>query len=101
MAGNSKPTSPYINTPIANQYINYLDLWEVINIPVSANDYEYIIENKYDENPGRLAYDLYGTSRLFWIFARRNMDILIDPIGDFKAGTKIMIPSKSTVETIF
>jgi hypothetical protein len=101
MAGIHKSTSPYVNTEILNQYVNYLDIWQTIDIPVSVNDYEYVIENKYDENPARLAYDLYGTTSLFWIFARRNMDTIFDPIGDFKAGTTIMIPSKDTVETIF
>lgn len=101
MAGIHKSTSPYVNTGVSNEYIKYLDIWSPIKIPESANDYEYIIETKYDERPDLLANDLYGSPRLWWVFAIRNKDVLIDPIADFTAGTKIIITSKSTVENIF
>jgi hypothetical protein len=44
-----------------------------------------------------LAYDLYTNSGLWWVFKARNPNVLDDPIFDFKAGTKIYIPKKTTL----
>lgn len=93
--------SPYAKTPIRNNFMKYLDTWAPISIPHSDNDQEYIIESEYDENPAKLAHDLYGYANLYWVFTMRNVDVLIDPIADFKAGTKIMIPNKATIDRIF
>ena len=42
--------------------------------------------------------ELYGTVRLWWLFALRNPDILVDPIEDFKAGVTIFLPSGESVQ---
>ena len=89
MADINKQTSPYAKTPVKEFY---LDVWVPRNVPTSSSDLEYTIEPKYHLRPDLLSYDMYGTSKFFWIFARRNMDILIDPIEDFTAGTTIMVP---------
>jgi len=39
-----------------------------------------------------LAYDLYNDTKLWWVFAQRNMDIIKDPIYDIEAGTTIFLP---------
>jgi hypothetical protein len=39
-----------------------------------------------------LAYDLYGSSKYWWVFAQRNMEILKDPVYDLVAGIKIYLP---------
>jgi len=39
-----------------------------------------------------LAYDLYNDSKLWWIFAQRNMDVLKDPVFDLEPGVEIYIP---------
>ena len=84
-----KQSSPYINTPIKDFY---RDLWVPRDIPPRSDDELLEIPTKYDKRPDLMAYDRYGSARLYWVFARRNMDILIDPIEDFTAGTKIMVP---------
>lgn len=89
MSSINKQTSPYSNTPIKDFY---LDIWEPRHIPVRSDDVEYKIEVKYHLRPDLLSSDLYGSTRLYWVFARRNMDLLIDPIEDFKAGLVIMVP---------
>lgn len=74
-----------------------------INIrPVSAepDDWVYTIEPQYNHRPDLLAYDLYGSSKLWWVFTQRNMDILEDPVFDFRTGTKIYIPKKSSLFTV-
>ena len=97
MAEFHKATSPYINTP---QVDFYLDLWQPVLMESSENDIDYTIEQQYDERPDLLAYDLYGTPNLWWIFAVRNKDDLIDPIFDFKSGLTIKLPNEKTIQGI-
>jgi hypothetical protein len=97
MSRINKVSSPYYTTPIKDFY---LDLWNAREIPVSANDYKMILESKYDKRPDTLAQDIYGSPRLWWVFAARNKDILVDPIEDFVAGLEIIIPSAQVVETL-
>jgi len=84
-------TSPWYTTPINNQYL------DVLNIrPVSkqSDDSLFEIQSVYTYRPDLLAYDLYGTTKLWWVFMQRNMDVIKDPIYDFVAGTKIYLPQK-------
>jgi hypothetical protein len=41
---------------------------------------------------------LYGTVKLWWVFAQRNMDVIKDPIYDMIAGTTIYVPKKSLLK---
>jgi len=97
MARIHKPTSPYYTTPIRDFY---LGLWNKRSIPANANDRLIELEAKYEGRPDLLAFDLYGTPRLWWVFAVRNMDILVDPIEDFTAGKQIYAPAQETVESL-
>jgi alpha-L-fucosidase len=87
-------TSPWYKTPVTNNYLNSLTIR-----PVSAetDDYLYTIEAQYAYRPDLLAYDLYGTSNLWWVFIQRNLNVLQDPILDFVPGTKIYICKKSSL----
>ena len=86
--------SPYADTPDNNQY---LELLTIRPIPAEADDFTYTIENQYENRPDLLSYDLYGTPKLWWVSVQRNMDVLKDPIYDFKPGTKIKLPKKSNL----
>lgn len=86
--------SPYADTPDNNQY---LELLTIRPIPAEVDDFTYTIENQYENRPDLLSYDLYGTPKLWWVFVQRNMDVLKDPIYDFKPGTKIKLPKKSNL----
>lgn len=97
MAYFKKPTSFYSQTPVTEFY---LDIWTPIGIPATANDVLMTLEHKYHKRPDLLAYDLFGTVNLFWVFAVRNPDILIDPIEDFVAGLQLYIPSASAMQGI-
>jgi hypothetical protein len=44
-----------------------------------------------------LAYDLYGDSGLWWVFAVRNPNVIKDPVFGFIAGLAIYIPQKTTL----
>jgi hypothetical protein len=97
MAKFNKTSSPYLTTPTRDFY---LDLMVKRNIPPSANDTIVTIEAKYEGRPDKFANDFYGSPRLWWILPSRNMDILIDPIEDFKAGVAIFVPSPASVQDL-
>lgn len=95
MAKIDKPANPYYGTSVRDFY---LDLWNAREVPPSSNDELLVIQPKHDKRPDLLAYDIYGTPRLWWVFAMRNKDVLIDPVEDFVAGTTIYIPAMETVQ---
>lgn len=88
-------TSPWFLT---SQNSLHLDLLTIRPVPEEKDDIIYTIENKYHNRPDLLSYDLYGTPRLWWVFAQRNMEIIKDPVYDFQAGTQIHLPKKSNLK---
>lgn len=90
---NNSIFSQYYNTGIINN--TYLDIWSERNVPARIDDQMFEINAIYNLRPDLLASDLYGDSRLWWVFAERNPNALKDPLGDFVVGTKIYIPQKS------
>lgn len=85
------------NTPT---YDKFLDITVFPKIRKSVNDKTYIIEQQYDGRPDLLANELYNNSRLWWVFALRNPDQLVDPLGDFKAGVEIKLPGTETISQL-
>lgn len=94
MAINYNSNSFYRNTPIVNRA---LDIWRPINVQTSINDTVYEIPNRYDRRPDLAANDLFGNPNLWYVFALRNKDLLIDPIFDFRAGLEIFVPSVENI----
>lgn len=90
--------SPYSNTPV-NGY--YLDVYEDIKIDPDSSDEFIEVTPEYALRPDLLSYELYGTPQLWWVFMRRNMDVITDPIYDFISGIKIYVPSKTRVMSLF
>jgi len=89
-------TSPYYRTKVENgQYLGQL---KIRPIPAENDDVVYTIEPQYTYRPDLLAYDLYGTHKLWWVFAQRNMNVIKDPIYDFVAGTEIYLPKQSKLK---
>ena len=70
------------------------------NRPVAKlpDDVLYEIDSVYQFRPDLLAADLYGTSSLWWVFAQRNPNTLVDPLRDFVAGARIYIPKIETLK---
>jgi hypothetical protein len=93
----SGKTSPYARTGVIG---DYRDLLSLPTIPQSENDQYYTIESKYDRRPDLLANKIYGTTRLWWIFTKRNMNLIQDPINDFRAGLMIRVPDASSVASL-
>ena len=82
-------TSPYFNTGITQFY---LDTMVNRPIPKLADDIQFEITQTYQYRPDLLAFDLYQTSTLWWVFYQRNPNTLQAPPLDFKAGTVIYLP---------
>ena len=95
MAVYSK-TSPYTNTKETGQY---LDIWNPVNIPANTFDIQWQITPTYANRPDLLAFDLYGDVNLWWVFAARNPEVIVDSIYDFVPGTVIYLPQQATLNT--
>ena len=87
-------TSPYFETDMQS---TYLDVLNPRTLTAELDDQTYTIERTYAYRPDLLAYDLYGTPRLWWVFAQRNPDQIEDPIYDFKPGVTIQLPKKENL----
>lgn len=89
MAAIYNNTSPWAETPVVENYLSFLTIRPV---PAEPDDFLYTIESQYTHRPDLLAHDLYKTSKLWWVFTQRNLDVLQDPIYDFIPGVQIYIP---------
>lgn len=94
MAATYNKTSPYYGT---ETFGNFLDIMKYRSIPKKVDDVTYIIDRIYKFRPDLLAYDLYGDSALWWVFAVRNPNVLKDPVLGFLPGVTIKIPKKETL----
>lgn len=94
MATAYSRTSPYFGNEMFGQF---MDVASIPSIPTDPTDVVYSIDLIYKHRPDLLAFDLYGTSALWWVFAVRNPNTLQDPIFDFLPGTTIFIPKKTTL----
>ena len=91
-------TSPWRNTRIIDN--KYLGKFEIRPIPAEDDDFLYEVETQYTHRPDLLAYDLYGNSKLWWVFAQRNMDVLKDPVFDLVPGVKIFVPKGPNLKSV-
>ena len=89
-------TSPYFET---TENDISLDILSPRTITAEDDDQSYTIERTYAYRPDLLAYDLYGTPRLWWVFAQRNPDEIEDPIYDFKPGVTIQLPKPANISS--
>lgn len=91
---NYKKNSVYAKTLISTEG-NFLDQLVSRSVPSTVDDSIIEISSKYHLRPDLLAFDLYGDSNLWWVFAERNPNTLKDPVGDFTQGTQIYLPNAS------
>jgi alpha-L-fucosidase len=89
-------TSPYYLT----QYTQFF-LDSMVNrpIPKESDDILFTINLTYQYRPDLLAYDLYGTPTLWWVFYQRNPNTLARPPLDFAVNTQIYLPKESTLKS--
>jgi alpha-L-fucosidase len=89
-------TSPYFETGYAQFY---LDVMVNRPIPKEDDDLTLVINATYQYRPDLLAFDLYGTPNLWWVFYQRNPNTLQAPPLDFKVGTQIYLPKITTLKS--
>ena len=82
-------SSPYYSTNLAT---GYLDLMKWRAIPTSTDDILYTVPSTYQHRPDLLAFHLYNNVELWWVFAARNPEILLDPVYDLIPGVQIYLP---------
>ena len=87
--------SPYYTTRYTD---GYLDVMQNRRIPKYSDDKQFTITQTYQHRPDLLAQDLYDDAQLWWVFAQRNPNTLVDPIYDFATGTTIYLPKISTLK---
>lgn len=90
-------TSPYFNTAVTG---DYLDIASFPTIPKLSSDVVIEVNKTYQYRPDLLAFDLYGDPGLWWVFAMRNPNVIIDPVFDMRIGRRIAIPKKETLQGI-
>lgn len=82
--------SPYGATPQTAWHIGrYADR----RIPEHDDDIEITIEAGHNHRPDLLSDALYGTINYWWVFYRRNLGVIKDPVWDFTTGKIIVAPS--------
>ena len=87
--------SPYYTSRVND---GYLDVMQNRKIPKYSDDQQFTITQTYQYRPDLLAQDLYDDSELWWVFAQRNPNSLVDPIYDFMTGSHIYLPKISTLK---
>lgn len=97
MAVQYDSTSPYFTTPFSQFYLD-----SMVNrpIPKETDDLTWVITTTYQYRPDALAYDLYNTATLWWVFYQRNPNTLTKPPLDFNVGTQIYLPKLSTLRSV-
>jgi hypothetical protein len=89
-------TSPYFLT----QYSQFfLDVMVNRPIPKEPDDRLFTINTTYQYRPDLLAFDLYDTAELWWVFYQRNPNTLTKPPIDFKSGAVIYLPKITTLRS--
>ena len=89
-------TSPYYETGYSQFFLDVM-----INrpIPKEDDDLSFTINQTYQYRPDLLAFDLYQTSTLWWVFYQRNPNTLAAPPLDFVAGARIYLPNINTLKS--
>ena len=89
--------SVYSTTPL---FGDFLDVATFPAIPKLVNDVLFTVNATYKNRPDLLAFDLYGDSSFWWVFALRNPNAIQDPIFDMRPGLQIYLPKKETILAI-
>jgi hypothetical protein len=89
--------SPYFETGYSQFF---LDVMTNRAIPKEDDDLQFTINLTYRYRPDLLAYDLYGSPSLWWVFYQRNPNTLQAPPLDFDVGVSIFLPKGPTLKTV-
>jgi hypothetical protein len=90
-------TSPYYATGYSQFF---LDTMVNRPIPSQSDDLPFTINQTYQYRPDLLAFDLYDSAGLWWVFYQRNPNTLTKPPLDFAMNTLIYLPKMSTLRSV-
>ena len=89
--------SPYANTPFVDFYLGlYVDR----PIRPDPSDILIEVEDKFRHRPDLLSFDLYGTTKYWWVFVRRNINKMRDPIFDLQPKLEIWVPTAERLQNL-
>ncbi len=83
-------SSPYAATP---QTADYIGRYVHRTVEPSDQDRYHTIKPGHNFRPDLLSHELYGTPAYWWVFCSRNLNVIRDPIWDFRTGIEIIVPS--------
>jgi hypothetical protein len=81
------------NTEFKNFYLNSSNLPKVSK---SVGNW-ILVPPECEHRIDLFSYQQYGSSRLWWIIAIANADIIKDPTWDFKSGMAVFVPRDSSI----
>ena len=90
-------TSPYYATGYSQFF---LDTMVNRPIPSQSDDLPFTINQTYQYRPDLLAFDLYDSAGLWWVFYQRNPNTLTKPPLDFVVNTQILLPKITTLKSV-
>jgi hypothetical protein len=76
------------NTPFKNFYLDTASLPSVR----TSNGETVMVPPECENRIDLFSYKMYGSSRLWWIIALANADVIKDPIWDFRSGITVFVP---------
>ena len=94
---NYTQASPYYLTGYSQFF---LDTMVNRPIPSQSDDLPFTINQTYQYRPDLLAFDLYDSAGLWWVFYQRNPNTLTKPPLDFVIDTFIYVPKMSTLRSV-
>jgi hypothetical protein len=90
-------TSPYASTPQTSWYLGHF-----VDRPVPPDSTDVLMEldAKYIYRPDLFSYDRYQTPAYYWVFMRRNLDIIREVNWDFLPGIQLFVPTLSRLRDL-
>ena len=79
----------YLHNTNYNKF--YLDTAKLDSLQDASGNY-VVVPPSCEHRIDLFSYKQYGSSRLWWVIALANADIIKDPIWDFKAGLTVLVP---------
>ena len=89
--------SPYYTTQYSQFFLD-----KMVNRPIPKEDVDlqFTINQTYQYRPDLLAFDLYQSAQLWWVFYQRNPNTLTAPPWDFAVGVEIYVPKVTTLRNV-
>jgi len=74
----------------------YLDVAQIPSVQ-NMTGRQVVVPPECQHRIDLFSYQQYGTSRLWWVIALANADVIKDPLWDFVAGTTVLVPDRGAL----